>query len=96
MTKSDHYRKAFLMSESNPVQLLFSSLGRLQVLGEFCGRDLSSDGGIMLLREVDLITRLTERVASCFTDHRIPNHRVQTPLLLGQPPVGSGSKTDQV
>ena len=73
------------MSESNPAKLLFSSLGRLQVLGGFSGGDLSSDGGIMLLREVDRLLRLTERVAACFTDHRNPNSVVHDlPDLIRQ------------
>ena len=70
------------MQKSTAVQLLFSSLGRLQVLGEFCGGDLSSDGGIMLLREVDRVIALTERVAACFTDYRNPNSVIHGLLEL--------------
>ena len=46
---------------------------------------MSSDGGGLLLREVDQRIGLTERLASCFVDHRNPlsvEHDVRT--LLAQ------------
>ncbi len=61
------------MQKSTATQLVFSSLGRVQVIGGFSGGDLSSDGGVMLIREVDRIRNLTVRIAECFTDHRNPN-----------------------
>ncbi len=39
-----------------------------QVVAEFDGEQSSSDGGALLLREVDRRLRLTERLASCFAD----------------------------
>ena len=47
--------------------------------GRFDGGQISSDGGGVLLREVDRRIGLTARVAGCFADYRNPNsveHRV--------------------
>jgi len=41
-----------------------------QVMAEFDGEQNSSDGGALLLREVDRRLRLTERLAGCFADRR--------------------------
>jgi hypothetical protein len=40
------------------------------VVVEFDGEQSSSDGGALLLREVDRRLRLTERLAACFADQR--------------------------
>jgi hypothetical protein len=40
------------------------------VTADFSGGFLSSDGGVLLLREVELRTRLCERLAGCFDDRR--------------------------
>ena len=37
---------------------------------DFSGGHLSSDGGVLLLREVDRAHRLCEELAGCFSDHR--------------------------
>jgi hypothetical protein len=41
-------------------------------MARFDGGRVTSDGGVLLLREVAERTRLTERFAECFTDYRIP------------------------
>jgi len=41
-----------------------------QVVAEFDGEQSSSDGGALLLRDVDRRLRLTERLAGCFADQR--------------------------
>ncbi len=41
-----------------------------RVVAEFDGEQNSSDGGALLLREVDRRLRLTERLAGCFADQR--------------------------
>ncbi len=61
-------------------QLDFHVLGRREVVGRFDGGRITSDGGGMLLREVDLKLGLSARLARCFTDYRNPNsieHSVQ-------------------
>ncbi len=50
----------------------FQSLGRREVVGRFDGGAISSDGGGLLLRQVDQRLRLLERFAACFRDHRNP------------------------
>ncbi len=50
----------------------FQTLGRRAVVGRFDGGAISSDGGGLLLREVDRRLRLLERFAACFRDHRNP------------------------
>jgi len=70
-----------MKTECNPAQLEFHALGRREVIGRFDGGRISSDGGGMLLREVDTRLGLLPRLAECFTDHRNPlsvEHDVQT------------------
>ena len=50
----------------------FHSVGRRTVVGRFDGGAITSDGGGVLLREVDERLRLLERFAGCFRDHRKP------------------------
>jgi Transposase DDE domain group 1 len=50
--------------------LSFGFLGRRQVTGRFDGGRLSSDGGLLLLAEVDRRFGLTQRLASCLRDRR--------------------------
>jgi len=57
----------------------FGQLERRQVVAAFRGGQLSSDGGLILIAEVDRRCRISERVAACFTDHREPG-RVQHEL----------------
>jgi len=46
-------RKAIDMTDCTTQPLLFSSLGRKKILADFNGGDLTNDGGLPLLREVD-------------------------------------------
>ena len=50
--------------------LLFADLGRRQVVADFSGGYLSSDGGALLLRQVDASLGLTARLTQAFTDQR--------------------------
>jgi hypothetical protein len=50
--------------------LLFQDLGSRQVVADFSGGTLSSDGGALLLRQVDLNLGLTQSLAQCFRDTR--------------------------
>ena len=59
-----------MMTECNSQQLHFSNLGRRRVTVKFDGGHLTSDGGGVLLREVDRRIGLLERLAHCFRDHR--------------------------
>jgi hypothetical protein len=50
--------------------MLFQDLGSRQVAADFSGGTLSSDGGVLLLREVDARLGLTDALARCFGDER--------------------------
>jgi len=50
--------------------LLFQDLGARKVVADFSGGTLSSDGGVLLLRQVDLNLGLTQQLARCFGDLR--------------------------
>jgi hypothetical protein len=66
-------------------QLEFQGFGRREVVGVFDGGRQTSDGGVLLLREVVERTGLIRRFAACFTDHRRPElieHTVEE--LVGQ------------
>ena len=52
-------------------QLEFQGVGTRKIRGAFDGGHISSDGGALLLREVDSRLGITERLAACFTDHRV-------------------------
>ena len=70
-----------MQPECTPAQLCFEGLGRRRVESRFDGDRLTTDGGLLLLREVNRRFGVTERLASCFRDHRSASrteHRVQT------------------
>jgi len=65
--------------------LLFQDLGSRNVVADFSGGTLSSDGGALLLRQVDANLGLTQTLAQCFNDVRhqvFVDHSVQQ--LLAQ------------
>jgi hypothetical protein len=50
--------------------LLFQDLGSRKVMADFSGGSLSSDGGVLLLRQVDAALGVTRSLAACFADGR--------------------------
>jgi hypothetical protein len=60
------------VTECNGQRLLFSSPGRQKVAADFGGGTLTSDGGGLLLREVDRRLGLIDALAACLTDPRNP------------------------
>jgi hypothetical protein len=68
------------MTHCNANPLLFQDLDSRQVLAAFDGGKVTSDGGGLLLREVDNHFHFLEQFARCFTDHRNPD-RVEHTLL---------------
>src|SRR5690606_5501248 len=69
-----------MVTECNSPQLEFHALGRREVVGRFDGGRITSDGGGLLLREVDVRLGMLPRLAGCFTDYRNPSsveHSVQ-------------------
>ena len=73
------------MTECSGEQLEFHGLGRRAVVGKFDGGMISSDGGGLLLGEVEARMHIIERLAQQFCDHRDPEaieHTVKD--LVGQ------------
>jgi hypothetical protein len=62
-----------MTTECNASYLDFPMVGPRQVLADFDGGDLSSDGGALLLRETERLTGIVRQFAACFTDHRNPD-----------------------
>lgn len=58
--------------ESTPNKMQWEGPGSRRVEADFSAGQVSSDGGGLLLREVDRRLCLTERLAECFVDHRNP------------------------
>jgi hypothetical protein len=50
--------------------LLFQDLGSRKIVADFSGGALSSDGGLLLLRQVDSGLGISRRISQCFTDDR--------------------------
>ena len=61
-----------MKTECTAEQLEFHSLGRRTVVGKFDGGRISSDGGGVLLREVEQRLHILKRFSDCFTDYRNP------------------------
>ena len=52
--------------------LLFSSLQRKKIQGDFNGGSLTSDAGALLLREIDKRIGLIDAINNCIPDPRNP------------------------
>ncbi|MGZ5465428.1 MAG: transposase, partial [Thermoanaerobaculia bacterium] len=59
-------------TECSVEQLSFQGVGKRQIVARFDGGQLSSDGGGLLLREVERRTGLLRQFAACFRDYRNP------------------------
>jgi len=58
------------MTECNGLPLLFSSVGTKKIVADFAGGDLTSDGGLPLLREVDRKLGLIDALDAAIYDPR--------------------------
>jgi len=70
------------MTECTEQSFLFHHQGRREVVARFDGGRISSDGGALLLGEVERHTRILTQFAACFTDHRDPDRIEHTALQL--------------
>jgi hypothetical protein len=61
------------MTECNQQAFRFAGPGRRGIVARFDGGTISSDGGALLLGETERCTRVLERFAACFRDHRDPS-----------------------
>jgi hypothetical protein len=60
------------MTQCIPTELLFQDLGPREVVARFDGGNITSDGGSLLLREIENKFHFVEQFARCFTDYRDP------------------------
>lgn len=61
-----------MTTECNSSYLDFPMVGSREVLADFDGGDITSDGGALLLRKTEELTGVVRQFAACFTDHRNP------------------------
>lgn len=61
-----------MQTDCKETQLEFQEFGRQRVVAGFDGGQISSDGGILLVREVAERTGMLKQFARCFTDYRDP------------------------
>jgi hypothetical protein len=66
-------------TQCNAAYLDFPMLGRREIVADFDGGDITSDGGALLLRKTEQLTAIIRQFAACFTDHRNPD-LVEHPL----------------
>jgi hypothetical protein len=59
-------------TQCNTAYLDFPMLGRREIVANFDGGDITSDGGALLLRKTEQLTAIIHQFAACFTDHRDP------------------------
>ena len=62
-----------MATECSTSYLDFPILGSRQILADFDGGDITSDGGALLLRKTEQLTGIIRQFAACFTDHRKPD-----------------------
>ena len=85
------------MTECNRKPLLFSSLGPRKIQAAFDGGHLTTDGGALLLREVDRRVGLTQALAEGMADPRDPaktTHDLRS--ILVELDSTAGEKTESV
>ena len=71
-----------MKTECSAKPLEFHGIKSRQVIGRFDGGQISSDGGGILLREVERRTGMLHRLSDCFTDHRHPKYITHSLLSL--------------
>jgi hypothetical protein len=68
-----------MSAECTAESLVFQAAAGREVVARFDGGTLTSDGGALLLREVEQVTGIVRQFAACFTDHR-DARRVEHPV----------------
>ena len=71
-------------TECNPTLFEFAPVDGRRVVAAFDGGAITSDAGALLLGETDRAIRLTERLAACFIDARVPElveHEISSMVL---------------
>src|SRR5215813_5404110 len=62
-----------MQTECTNEKLVFQGCGRREVVAEFNGGTITSDGGALLLKEVEAKRKIIKQFAGCFTDYRDPD-----------------------
>ena len=70
------------MTNCNTKQINFASLGNKKISGSFTGGSITSDGGLLLLREVDKKLQLTSKMAKVIIDKRDKSYVEHSVLQL--------------
>lgn len=71
-----------MKTECTQQRVEFQALGKREIVADFNGGEISSDGGALLLREVERQTSVLAKFAECFTDHRDPDRIEHSVLSL--------------
>ena len=61
-----------MSTQCTPRQLAFPRVGRRRLVARFDGGTITTNAGALLLRAVEACTRVCQRPAQCFQDHRYP------------------------
>lgn len=61
-----------MKTECNSAQIEFEGVGSRKLVASFDAEHITSDGGVVLLHQVDRKFGLVHRLAKCFIDHRAP------------------------
>lgn len=72
-----------IQTECTSTSYNFGRVSQRKLVTDFNGGDLTSDGGLLLIRQIDQVYRISDRLSECFTDHPEAN-RVKhelTPLI---------------
>ena len=78
-------RRGKKVMNDTATQLKFQNCGRKEVIGDFNGGIISTDGGSLLLGEIEKKLGIINKFANCFDDKRNPNRIEHTvPELLAQ------------
>jgi hypothetical protein len=59
-----------MTADSNPRKISLEGVGRRHIDVDFSAGEVSSDGGGLLLMELDRRVGMTDRLADCFVDPR--------------------------
>jgi Transposase DDE domain group 1 len=62
-----------MQTECTGEKLVFQGCGRRDVIAEFNGGTITSDGGVLLLKEVEAKRKIIKQFVECFIDHRDPD-----------------------
>ena len=65
------------MPDCTDQQMMFGRVGRREIEADFTGGAISSDGGVMLVRQVDRKIGLSRAVAAVLSDPRDPERITQ-------------------